>query len=250
MQSRLAGTATRWSWVLSQANNKQALRRGLASALAGRTADPAIHSGEVEAGPAVHYRKPEGQENVVDADTENQEIELKPSKETGPLVPPGTPYGYGSPSRLESTGLSQASNPITQQKRSRSHGHATSLVEVSCAGLDGTPWPEEVEKEQSDRERQAEDDREYYKHHKASPLSEIKMVDTRKPITRVTDGTADASKFEVGGGGDVIGWRPEQLDTAEEALKRAVQIWRQNAMRGDPDLPHGRVLRELRGEWF
>ena len=177
----------------------------------------------------------------MDADTENhQEIELKPSKETGPLVPPGTPYSYGSPPRLESTGLSQASNPITQQKRS----HATSLEEVSCAGLDGTPWPEEKEKEQSDRERQAEDDREYYKHHKASPLSEIKMVDTRKPITRVTD----ASKFEVGG--EVIGWRPEQLDTAEEALKRAVQIWRQNAMRGDPDLPHGRVLRELRGEWF
>ncbi|KAL4603461.1 hypothetical protein ACB092_10G126000 [Castanea dentata] len=246
MQSRLAGTATRWSWVLAQANNKQALRRGLASALAGRTADPpnAIHSGEVEAGPAhaVHYRKPEGQGNVVDADTENQEIELKPSKETGPLVPPGTPYG--SPPRLESTGLSQASNPITQQKRSHSHSHATSLEKVSCAGLDGTPWPEEIEKEQSDRERQAEDDREYYKHHKASPLSEIKMVDTRKPITRVTD----ASKFEVGG--DVIGWRPEQLDTAEEALLRAVRIWRQNAMRGDPDLPHGRVLRELRGEWF
>lgn len=55
MQSRLAGTATRWSWVLSQANNKQALRRGLASA------STAIHSGKVEAGPAhaVHYRKPE-----------------------------------------------------------------------------------------------------------------------------------------------------------------------------------------------
>ena len=59
MQSRLAGTATRWSLVLSQANNKQPLRRGLASASAGRTADPAIHSGEVVAGPAVHYRKPE-----------------------------------------------------------------------------------------------------------------------------------------------------------------------------------------------
>lgn len=174
----------------------------------------------------------------MDADTENQE--------TGPLVPPGTPYG--SLPRLESAGLSQASNPITQQKRSHSHSHATSLEKVSCAGLDGTPWPEEIEKKQSDRERQAEDDREYYKHHKASPLSEIKMVDMRKPITRLTDGTANASKFEVGG--DVIGWRPEQLDTAEEALLRAVRIWRQNAMRGDPDLPHGRVLRELRGEWF
>ena len=47
MQSRLAATATRSSWVFSLANN-QALRRGFASASAGR---------EVEAGPAVHYRK-------------------------------------------------------------------------------------------------------------------------------------------------------------------------------------------------
>ncbi|GMY17024.1 hypothetical protein FCV25MIE_12263 [Fagus crenata] len=39
--------------------NNQALRRGFAPAAAGRTADPAIHSGEVEACPAVHYGKPE-----------------------------------------------------------------------------------------------------------------------------------------------------------------------------------------------
>uniref|UniRef100_A0A2N9HFW3 Uncharacterized protein n=1 Tax=Fagus sylvatica TaxID=28930 RepID=A0A2N9HFW3_FAGSY len=199
MQSRLAATATRSSWVFSLANN-QALRRGFASAAAGRTADPAIHSGE-------------GQENVVDADTEKQETEHKPSKETGPFAPPRTPY-------------------------------ATSLEEVSCAGLDGTPWPEDNEQEQSDRERQVEDDKEYYKHRKASPLSEIEVADTRKPITRETDALGYGVDIEA------IGWRPEQLDTAEEALRRAIEIFRQNAMRGDPDAPHSRVLREVRGEWF
>ncbi len=56
-------------------------------------------------------------------------------------------------------------------------------------------------------------------------MSEIKLVDTRKPITRATDGTADADEHE-GLASDVIGWRPEQLDTAEEELRRAAEIFR------------------------
>ncbi|XP_059439021.1 uncharacterized protein LOC132171665 [Corylus avellana] len=248
MQSRVAATARRSPLVLSLAHN-QALRRGLASSSAGRTADPDIHSGEVEASPDVYNRKNDGQGTAVGADdTVKQETEHKPSTETGPLKPPRTPYA--SSPRLESTGgLNPPPDPIMQQKRS--HGTTTiSLEEVSCAGLDGRPWPKDKEEEQRDeREGQVEDYRDYYKHHKASPLSEMKMVDTRKPITRATDGTADADE-DYGHGSDVIVWRPEQLDTAEEALMRAVEIFRQNAMRGDPDLPHSRVLRELRGEWF
>jgi hypothetical protein len=61
MQSRVAAaaaTARRSPLVLSLAHN-QALRRELASSSAGRTADPDIHSGEVEAGPDVYYRKNE-----------------------------------------------------------------------------------------------------------------------------------------------------------------------------------------------
>jgi hypothetical protein len=61
MQSRVAtaaATARRSPLVLSLAHN-QALRRGLASSSAGRTADPDIHLGEVEAGPDVYYRKNE-----------------------------------------------------------------------------------------------------------------------------------------------------------------------------------------------
>ncbi|XWS76618.1 hypothetical protein CRYUN_Cryun01aG0192300 [Craigia yunnanensis] len=33
------------------------------------------------------------------------------------------------------------------------------------------------------------DNKEYYRHRNASPLSEIKVADTRKPTTRATDGT-------------------------------------------------------------
>ena len=72
------------------------------------------------------------------------------------------------------------------------------------------------------------------------------MVDTRKPITRASDGTADSNNEYFGD--EVILWREEQLDTAEEALRRAMEIWKQSAVRGDPDSPHGRVLRALRGE--
>jgi hypothetical protein len=139
------------------------------------------------------------------------------------LKPPRIPYA--SSTRLESTGgLNPPSDPIIQQKRR----HVTSsLEEVSCcAGLEGTPGLKDKEEEQRvDREEQVEDYREYYNHHKASPLSEIKLVDTRKPITRATDGTADADEHE-GLASDVIGWRPEQLDTAEEELRRAAEIFR------------------------
>ncbi|KAE8723204.1 GATA transcription factor 16-like isoform X1 [Hibiscus syriacus] len=89
---------------------------------------------------------------------------------------------------------------------------------------------------------QTKDDKEYFRDHKASPLSEIEVADTRKPITRATD-----TKHS---GGDVIGWKPVQLLTAEETLLRASEIWKENAMRGIPELPHSRRLSEPRGEWF
>lgn len=151
----------------------------------------------------------------------------------------------GSLTRLESTGVNQPPNPNFQQKRECS---SPTLEHVSCVGLDGSPWPKKDEDRRRDRKEEEQDDKEYFKHHKASPLSELQMAETRKPITQATDGTAGSSEYGVGR--DVIGWMPEQLDTAEEALKRAMDIWKHNAIRGDPDSPHGRVLRELRGEYF
>lgn len=158
-------------------------------------------------------------------------------KEDEFLHTPKSPFE--SSAKLKSDGVKQRLDPSIQQKRKEG---TKAIEEVSCVGLDGSPWPEEDERS---REEKLEDEREYYKHHKASPLSEIEIADSRKPITRATDGTADS-----GGGRDVVGWLPEQLDTAEDSLRRATEIWKQNAMRGDPNMPHSRVLRALRGEHF
>lgn len=137
--------------------------------------------------------------------------------------------------------MGQASKPITQQKRAQS----TVIDDVSCVGVYGGPLEEAKTNRRTETKDQEEDNKDYYKHHKASPLAEIEFADTRKPITRATDGTA-----YDGAGKDVIGWLPEQLDTAEDSLRRATEIWKQNAMRGDPDAPQSRVLRALRGEQF
>ncbi|PSR85964.1 MRNA export factor like [Actinidia chinensis var. chinensis] len=209
----------------------QSLRRGLAAAPlpTRRVADPAVHS---EAPSESDVEVP------AKAATGEKQVAHKPSQEVELFVPPKPPY---SPSpKLESIAVSPPTDPILQQKRR----HTTAApnrappVDVGCAALDGTPWPDEREQE--------EDDKDYYSHHKASPLSEIEVVDTRKPITRASDGTADSNDEYFGN--EVILWREEQLDTAEETLRRAMEIWKQSAVRGDPDSPHGRVLRTLRGE--
>jgi hypothetical protein len=141
--------------------------------------------------------------------------------------------------KLKSAGVNERLDPNIQQKRKQG---TKALEDVSCAGLDGTPWPEEKER---NKEEQNQDNKEYYKDNKASPLSELEFADTRKPVSRVMHGTADAKQD-----GDVIGWLPEQLETAEETLLRAAEMWRQRAMCGDPDAPHSRVLRNIRGEDF
>ncbi|KAK4355637.1 hypothetical protein RND71_024608 [Anisodus tanguticus] len=75
------------------------------------------------------------------------------------------------------------------------------------------------------------------------------MADTRKPIARAIDAPADASiAFYPAPDGGVMVWRPEQLTTIEKTLMRAAEIWKENDMRGDPDSPQGRILRQLHGE--
>ncbi|CAK7348370.1 unnamed protein product [Dovyalis caffra] len=242
IQSRLAATATRSYRSLSLAYN-QARLRGFATEPTGRPADPEVYADrEHENQPAVPTGKPEEVIEKYEPETGKQqtEAEHRPNRDTEPLAPPKPPHV--STPRLENTGVLNPAEPIVQQRPKNS---TLALEEVSCAGLDGTPWPKD---ERSTREG-VEDDREYFRHHKASPLSEIQVADTRKPITRASDGTANEELLS-GGGDVIIGWRPEQLDTAEQALERARRIWMENAMRGDPDTPHGRVLRELRGEWF
>ncbi|XP_059294531.1 uncharacterized protein LOC132047511 [Lycium ferocissimum] len=209
------------------------------SSSTGRTADPAVHSGPLEGDDL--------EESVKFAENERKQPNIKPSKDNEAFTPPKSPIG--SSQKIESTGVNQPIDPLTLQKRHYSNTSTTnnkeSFKDVNCIGLDGTPWPDE----EKDGRAQLEDDREYFKHHKPSPLAEMEMADTRKPITRATDAPPGAGiAFYPAPDGGVTVWRPEQLATAEETLMRAVEIWKENAMRGDPDSPQGRILRQLRGE--
>nr|XP_043611520.1 uncharacterized protein LOC122583156 [Erigeron canadensis] len=164
---------------------------------------------------------------------------ITPTKEDDHYMRPKTvPPNLSSP-KLQNPGVSTPVDPHFQQKRTKSTSPA---LEISCAGLDGSPWPED--NKDSDRKEQEEDDKEFFKHHKASPLSEIEIGETRKPLERVMQGTADG----YFGDEKVLTWKPEQLDTAEQSLLRATQMFREAAARGVPDWPHSRRLRELRGE--
>ncbi|KAK2649575.1 hypothetical protein Ddye_017064 [Dipteronia dyeriana] len=247
MQSRLATTATRFLWVLSSLQKQQVLQRNFVPAAAnstGRTADSTIHSGEHHGAEKVTGSEAVGHQTETE-DKLSNDIETEPR----PKPPRITSQ------RLQSIGLNHPLNPNFQQKRRKattttattSTTAAAVLEDVSCVGLDGTPFPGDRESEKRDENEKVEDDREYYKHRKPSSLSEMEMADTRKPITQATSDPGYGAVAEK----DVIGWKPEQLVCAEETLMRAAEFWRQNAMRGDPDtFPHSMVLRELRGEWF
>lgn len=203
----------------------------------GRTADPAVHSVEPEEVGATEAIRDEKLRHLPDN---------KPSIENDTYIPPKSPI-ESSP-KLEHQAVGPRKEPITQQKRRSSNSAATlPLDDVSCAGVDGSPWPAENRKDDGRQQMDddVDDDREYFKHSKASPLSEIEFADTRKPITRETDGGTQ-SGFSIGYERDeVVMWIPEQLDTAEDSLCRAAQIFRQNAAEGDPYSPHGRVLRAI-----
>ncbi|KAL9332309.1 hypothetical protein ACSQ67_001919 [Phaseolus vulgaris] len=160
-------------------------------------------------------------------------------QEAGPRVHRGQPQGISTNDNAKNAEIAE-----TERRASKAHEMLKSpkspcepFPKLKSEG----PWPE-------DENKGKEDDKDYYKHHKASPLSEIEFVDSRKPISRASHKTADSA--DSGRGVDFIGWRPEQMETAEETLLRAAEMWRQRAMCGDPDAPHSRVLRALRGEEF
>ncbi|KAH7517010.1 hypothetical protein FEM48_Zijuj09G0016600 [Ziziphus jujuba var. spinosa] len=70
-------------------------------------------------------------------------------------------------------------------------------------------------------------------------------VDARKPTTRSKEEPAYYSLAK-----DVFSWKPEQLDSADGALKRARKLFEESEKRGVPEHPQSKVLRELRGESF
>lgn len=246
MQSRLAiASITKSNRVLISIPWNRAPPSRLVTIPTGKAADPAIHA----VNPEETNDASEAAKAAPTFDTIGSDGGDDPHQMPKPLHP-----SSASSPKIYSTGVKQSKEPITQQKRRASSTNAppssSSLSsDVSCAGLDGFPWPEDRKDRREERKDQEEEDKEYYEHHKASPLSEIEIVDSRKPITKATDGTAD-SKFSDYGTEGILLWRPEQIDTAEDSLRRAMEIWEQNATRGDPDSPHGRVLRALRGEYW
>ncbi|KAL8101031.1 uncharacterized protein LOC141682989 [Apium graveolens] len=204
----------------------------------GSTADPAVHSTDDAMGPNSAIHSPEEAYKGMEATGERDPTPVKDKDlfETSKAPLSSSP-------QLKSSVADQPIRPTTQQKRSN--------VTISCTGLDA--WAEEKSdgemNRRETRKEQEEDDKQYFSHRKASPLSEVEIADTRKPVTQATDGTAGGSDigYDAGGGG-VIMFREEQRVGAEETMRRAMEMWRETAARGDPLSPHGRVLRALRGE--
>ncbi|KAL8527277.1 hypothetical protein ACS0TY_005230 [Phlomoides rotata] len=236
MQSRLATAATRFNRMLFPGAGKQfpVPERLYCATSTGRTADPAEHQ-DVYPCDAIHDEK-------LRHKSENEPT----SKIDESYIPPKSPNQ--SAPKIGSTGVWPRPDPMAQQKR-RQSVVAGKLDDVICSGIDGSPLPDQEVREtdrRTQREEEERDDKEYFKHHKASPLSEIEIAETRKPVTIATDGIAE--KETVGNEGGV--WRAEQLETVEETMQKAMELFRWNAMRGDPDSPHGKVLRQLRGEYW
>lgn len=183
MRSRLVAIAGSSYRAATGYRRREAARRGLASVSAGRTADPDVHAKERESEvkPAVFSGEPEETRKVYEPDPKpamKRDVEPEHPKARGdsePFAPPRPPHST-SP-RLQSTPVNNPVEPNYQQKRNKAP--ATPLENVSCAGLDGSPWPEGDEQNRSrgNRGEADEDDREYFAHHKASPLSEIKFAD-------------------------------------------------------------------------
>ncbi|XP_077218894.1 GATA transcription factor-like protein [Tasmannia lanceolata] len=212
MQSRVVAIGS--SWILSIALIRSRLwSRSLPTSTPFKTADPAIHS-----------------QVLSDEDEDKPKKAFMTLKKT--LIPtPPTPYA--SPPSIKCPDVvSPPIVPLFLQKR-QCNGQRSSLEDASCVGWDGAPY--------DDLQLQQEDE-DYYKDHRPSPLSQIEFVDTRKPITRATDGGAVDDEV---GGDEIVLWREEQLDSVDEALSRAETIFRESAEKGDPDSPQSRVLAAL-----
>ncbi|KAL5053274.1 hypothetical protein RYX36_033956 [Vicia faba] len=131
MHLKLAADVTRKSY---QAFSSTCLKRGFSTR--SHTADPDIHSGQQKPGYTNFRISPQGTvRGEGDSDTNSKFPE---TENGGVFESPKSPCE--SSLKLKSTGVNQPLDPNIQQKRK--HG-TKALEDVSCAGLDGTPWPEE-----------------------------------------------------------------------------------------------------------
>lgn len=146
-------------------------------------------------------------------------------------VPPFAPSGKKKKlvgSQLGPADPAGGASSFTQKRRvSLSSGAA-----ARDAREEATPGGEE-----SAARKVREEDREYYRTHKPSPLAEVEFADTRKPITRATDGSASDREADA----------PARTveDTVDDSLARAEAMFREAASRGNPEWPHSRALAEM-----
>ncbi|CAL5071187.1 unnamed protein product [Urochloa decumbens] len=182
--------------------------------------DPAVHSGDA---PSDDYADRPPRFSGAEAATKEAHggKHALPALGVKESVPPFAPSGnkLGSQEFTDQTGASS----FTQKRRLSSGPGGASREEATPGG------------EESSARKVREEDREYYRTHKPSPLAELEFADTRKPITRATDAS---------GGADDVPARVVE-DTADDSLARAEAMFREAASRGNPEWPHSRALAEM-----
>uniref|UniRef100_A0A0E0AP89 Uncharacterized protein n=1 Tax=Oryza glumipatula TaxID=40148 RepID=A0A0E0AP89_9ORYZ len=146
---------------------------------AGGAGDPSVHSGDQ---PSDDYpdRPPKfsGAEEATGGGDPSTAA-ATPSESTKERVPPFAMSGkLGSQELADPAG---GSSFTQKRRRSSSSRPADSREEATPGG------------EEAAGRKVREEDREYYRTHKPSPLAELEFADTRKPITRATDGLSDVS---------------------------------------------------------
>ncbi|XP_044964341.1 uncharacterized protein LOC123424732 [Hordeum vulgare subsp. vulgare] len=204
--------------------HRRALSTWTTSSQASGAGDPAVHSGE-PLGDDYAERPPKfsGAEEATEGRGHDKHPSPRPTEASAKerRVPPFTPSG-----KLGSQELADpaAGSTYTQKRR------WSSAPAGSDPLGDATPGDEEAA-----ARKVREEDREYYRTHKPSPLAEVEFADTRKPVTRATDGGAE-DRLEH----DVPGSMVE--DTADASLARAEAMFREAASRGNPAWPHSRAL--------
>uniref|UniRef100_A0A803LA54 Uncharacterized protein n=2 Tax=Chenopodium quinoa TaxID=63459 RepID=A0A803LA54_CHEQI len=92
------------------------------------------------------------------------------TNEPDPPVQPKSPIS--SSQKIGHTEVGHSSEPNTQQRRKMSNQPAQSDNEDA---------------RKAQNRAQEEDNKNYFKDHKASPLSEVDFADTRKPVTQASD---------------------------------------------------------------
>ncbi|RLM84459.1 uncharacterized protein C2845_PM04G33340 [Panicum miliaceum] len=197
-----------------------------ASTEAGGAGDAAVHSGDATSEDYTE-RPPRfsGAEDATKGGGHGKHAPTPPAPGVKERVPPFASSGKLG-SRQELADPAGASSFTQKRRLSAGAGLARDSRE------EATPGGEE-----SAARKVREEDREYYRTHKPSPLAEVEFADTRKPITRATDGGAADRYADV----------PARVveDTADDSLARAEAMFREAASRGNPEWPHSRALAEM-----